>query len=612
MPDEIDRNLRMEIAHVLFLDIVGYSKLLISEQTAQLQKLKELVCGTEQFRAAEAEGKLLRLATGDGAALVFRTTPEAPVLCALEVSKALKRHPDLQVRMGIHSGPVNQLTDLNEQANVAGAGINFAQRVMDCGDAGHILLSKRVADDLEHYPQWRGRLHELGECEVKHGVRISLVNLYDDEAGNPEVPEKLRRAKEDREKSAAELRAEEGFWVAVLPFKCVGGDPALCSLADGLSEEIVTGLSRFSYLKVIARSSASRFAQELSDVRTAGSKLGARYLIEGNLRQAGTKLRLSVQLVDTVSGAHLWAENYERAFSPEAIFDLQDDLVPRIVATVADANGVLPRSIGEILRKKRSDELSPSEAVLRYFGYLERFTVEEHAIVRDALERAVKIAPDQANCWAVLAMVYRDEFTHQFNVRPDPIKRTLAAAQRAVEIASSNHIAHYALASAFFFQNEFVAFRNAAERSIALNPMDSSTAAYLGTLMLRESAEGDWERGCALVERARQLNPNHPGWYWFTAYWDAYRKRDYRNALQIALKINLPGDYYVPAVIAAAHGQLGQGEAARPALEQLHAMKPDFAEGARADLEKWFGPCELVEHFLDGMRKAGMEIAGVS
>jgi len=609
MPDEIAPNLRLEIAHVLFLDIVGYSKLLISEQTAQLQRLKEIVCGTEQFRAAEAEGKLLRLATGDGAALVFRTTPEAPVLCALEVSRALKRHPELRVRMGVHSGPVNAIHDLNEQANVAGAGINFAQRVMDCGDAGHILLSKRVADDLEHYPQWRARLHELGECEVKHGVRISLVNLYDEDAGNPELPEKLRRAKDDREKSAAQLRAEEGFWVAVLPFKFAGADPALSSLAEGLSEEIVTGLSRFSYLKVIARSSASRFAQELVDVRTAGSKLGARYLIEGNLRQAGTKLRLNVQLVDTVSGAHLWAENYERAFNPEAIFDLQDDLVPRIVATVADAHGVLPRSIGEILRKKRPDELSPSEAVLRYFGYVERFTVEEHASVRDALERAVKIAPDQANCWAVLAMVYRDEHTHQFNVRPDPVMRTLAAAQRAVEIASSNHLAHYALASAFFFQNEFVAFRNAAERSIALNPMDSSTAAYLGTLMLRESAEGDWERGCALVERARQLNPNHPGWYWFTAYWDAYRKQDYRGALQVALKINLPGDYYVPAVIAAAHGQLGQVEAARPALEQLRVMKPDFPEGARADLEKWFGPCELVEHFLDGMRKAGMEIA---
>src|SRR5437016_6592936 len=182
-------DVKFEIGHVLFIDIVGYSKLLINEQSEQLQTLKEIVRGTEQFRIAEAEGKLLRLPTGDGGALVFRTSPEAPVLCAMEIAKALKSHPELRVRMGIHSGPVNEVTDLNEQANIAGAGINMAQRVMDCGDAGHILLSKRVADDLEQYPQWRSLLHELGECEVKHGQRISVVNMYDDRFGNPHTPE---------------------------------------------------------------------------------------------------------------------------------------------------------------------------------------------------------------------------------------------------------------------------------------------------------------------------------------------------------------------------------------------------------------------------------------
>src|SRR5260370_35699261 len=194
MPPEQSSDVKFEIGHVLFIDIVGYSKLLINEQSEQIQKLKEIVRGTEQFRIAEAEGKLLRLPTGDGGALVFRTSPEAPVLCALEISKVLKSHPELHVRMGIHSGPVNEVTDLNEQANIAGAGINIAQRVMDCGDAGHILLSKRVADDLEQYRQWRSLLHELGECEVKHGTRVSVVNLYNEELGNPEVPEKFGRA----------------------------------------------------------------------------------------------------------------------------------------------------------------------------------------------------------------------------------------------------------------------------------------------------------------------------------------------------------------------------------------------------------------------------------
>src|SRR3954469_12935990 len=195
MPSDSASEVKFEIGHVLFIDIVGYSKLMITEQSDQLQTLKQIVRATEQFKKAEAEGKLLRLPTGDGGALVFRNTLEAPVLCALEISKALKSHPELKVRMGIHSGPVNEITDLNEQANIAGAGINIAQRVMDCGDAGHILISKHVADDLEQYPQWRSHLTELGETEVKHGARVSIVNLYTDEAGNAAPPARLGAGK---------------------------------------------------------------------------------------------------------------------------------------------------------------------------------------------------------------------------------------------------------------------------------------------------------------------------------------------------------------------------------------------------------------------------------
>src|SRR5690242_17932878 len=195
MADEAKKEIGLEIGHVLFIDIVGYSKLLITEQSERLQKLKEIVWATEQFRQAQAEGKLLRLPTGDGGALVFRNHSEAPVLCAMEISKELKRHPELRVRMGIHSGPVNEITDLNEQANIAGAGINVAQRVMDCADAGHILLSKHVAEDLEQYAHWKPLLHDLGPCEVKHGVRVDLFNLYSDEIGNSKLPNKLQAAR---------------------------------------------------------------------------------------------------------------------------------------------------------------------------------------------------------------------------------------------------------------------------------------------------------------------------------------------------------------------------------------------------------------------------------
>src|ERR1700720_2921392 len=201
MSNDNGPEVKFEIGHVLFIDIVGYSKLLINQQSEQLQKLKEIVRGTEQFRLAEAEGKLLRLPTGDGGAFVFRNSPEAPVLCAFEISKALKSHPQLNVRMGIHSGPVSEVSDLNQQASIAGAGINIAQRVMDFGDAGHILLSRHVAEDLEHYPRWQPFLHESADCEVKHGLRIGLVNLYGDGIGNSQVPKKFQAIKKRRAKT---------------------------------------------------------------------------------------------------------------------------------------------------------------------------------------------------------------------------------------------------------------------------------------------------------------------------------------------------------------------------------------------------------------------------
>src|SRR4029078_9410837 len=269
-------DVKLEIGHVLFIDIVGYSKLLINEQSEQMQKLREIVRGTEQFRLAEAEGKLLRLPTGDGGALVFRTSPEAPVLCALEISKELKKYPELRVRMGIHSGPVNEITDLKEKANIAGAGSKIAQRVMDCGDAGHVLLSRHVAEDLEQYPRWRAYLHDLGECEVKHGVRVGVVNLSGDGAGNAAAPKKFQALKRHRThvpwaeaaiallvvaavisafiyvlrrgpaRSLANVMEKS---IAVLPLVNSTGDPANEYFSDGMSEEFISSLSRLQELK---------------------------------------------------------------------------------------------------------------------------------------------------------------------------------------------------------------------------------------------------------------------------------------------------------------------------------------------------------------------------
>ena len=210
MSDQLQPDADLAIAHVLFIDIVAYSKLAIDQQKEVVQQLNQYVRDSEQFRRADTAGKLVRIATGDGVALAFFTSPDAPVRCAIEVSKAVRNSSALQLRMGIHSGPVDQLSDVNERSNLAGTGINIAQWIMSCGDAGHILLSQRVADDLIQYTRWRSQLHNLGDVEVKHGVRVSVVNLYTDEVGNPEVPQSLRGAvnRKPTEKARVPVRSQ--------------------------------------------------------------------------------------------------------------------------------------------------------------------------------------------------------------------------------------------------------------------------------------------------------------------------------------------------------------------------------------------------------------------
>src|SRR5262250_1978364 len=198
MAAEVKKEIELEIAHVLFLDIVDYSKLSVNEQHARVEELNEIVRLCEQYRKAEATGRLLKIPTGDGMALIFYKSPEEPAQCAVEISRALKDNARLHVRMGIHSGPVSGVVDVNERTNVAGAGVNMARRVMDCGDAGHILLSRHVAEDLAEYERWRPFLHEIGTFEVKHGVEVNVTNLYSDQVGNPQLPSKLQAAKKRR------------------------------------------------------------------------------------------------------------------------------------------------------------------------------------------------------------------------------------------------------------------------------------------------------------------------------------------------------------------------------------------------------------------------------
>jgi serine/threonine protein kinase/tetratricopeptide (TPR) repeat protein len=439
-------------------------------------------------------------------------------------------------------------------------------------------------------------------CRVQ--TARDLINEFRDLAriASHSVPASALRASPTADSGAA--RAAEGFWVAVLPFRHKGSDADVAALAEGITEEIITGLSRFSYLYVIAPASTGKYSNESADVRTIGKELGARYVMEGSLRQAGSRLRVGVQLIDSVSGAHLWAETYERTFSPDTIFELQDDVVPRVVSTVADIQGVLPRNMTEVLRHRDPETLTPYEALLRSFGHHQRLNAAEHAAARAVLERAVQQPPDRGDCWAMLSWLYREEYTHSFNPRPDPLGRALTAARRAVDAAPTNHLAHAALAAALFFHHELGAFRAAAERSLALNSMDGLTSAYLG---FQIAYSGDWERGCALAERAIQLNPNHPGWYWFPLILNAYRQGDYRRSRDLVLRVNMPGFWRTQFMLAVCNGQLGELEAARNAIQELLRIRPDFLVVWREELFKWW-QAELVEHLIDGLRKAGLKI----
>src|SRR5262249_6126854 len=344
MPIEVKKEIQLEIAHVLFTDIVGYSKLPITQQRALVERLNEIVRGTDEFQAAETAGRLITIPTGDGITLVFYDSPETPAECALQISRALKNHPELQLRMGIHSGPVSGVIDATGKANVAGAGINIAQRVMDCGDAGHILLSKHVAEDLEEYPHWQPHLHELGECEVKHGVHLSVVNLYTAELGNPAVPGKLKAARAaaaTRRKRAAlrrlslgsvtllALLAAIGFLllryrqpsataeslvpeksIAVMPFENLSEDKANAYFAEGIQDEILTRLSKIADLRVISRTSTQYYKSTPENLPEIARQLGVAHILEGRVQKSGDVVRVNVQLIKAADDSHLWADTF--------------------------------------------------------------------------------------------------------------------------------------------------------------------------------------------------------------------------------------------------------------------------------------------------------------
>jgi TolB-like protein/Tfp pilus assembly protein PilF len=503
MPSDSGSDVKFEIGHVLFIDIVGYSKLLIHEQSEQLQKLREIVRATQQFRAAEAEGNLLRLPTGDGGALVFRTNPEAPVACALEISRALKEYPQLRVRMGIHSGPVQEVTDINEQINIAGAGINIAQRVMDCGDEGHILVSKRVADDLEQYARWRHLLHDLGTCEVKHGVTLALVNLYSDEIGNPGLPKKFKGHEAREEKVEASAPAARKS-IAVLPFENLSEDKANAYFADGIQEEILTRLSRIGDLKVISRTSTQRFRNSPEDISHIARQLGVANILEGGVRKAGNQVRVHVQLIDAESDSHLWAERYDRKLTD--IFAVESD----IAAKIADA--LQARLTGAERRAISSQPTENSEAhqlYLRGRFYWNKWVGPEFDKSRQYYQQAIELDPNYALAYAGLADFYG--FAFGFGYLPPEEKWAKAQednAKKALELDPTLGEAYNSLASdKLYVHRDWPGAERNFRRGLELSPNFAEMHAHYAFCLV---LFGRNEEALAEMRRAFDLDPLSP------------------------------------------------------------------------------------------------------
>jgi len=538
MSTEVKKEIQLEIAHVLFIDIVGYSKLPITEQRALIERLNQIVRGTDEFQAAEAAGHLIKIPTGDGMALVFYHSPEAPVECALEISRALKEHQELRLRMGIHSGPVSGVMDVSGKANVAGTGINVAQRVMDCGDAGHILLSKHVAEDLEQYPHWESHLHDLGECEVKHGIRVSIANLYTQELGNPAVPEKLMAAQvaAARKKRTALRRRYVGAAalvvaavaiglivlrhkrplptagsaipeksIAVLPFENRSEDKANAYFADGIQDEILTRLSKIADLKVISRTSTQHYKSAPENLPEIARQLGVAHILEGSVQKSGDAVRVNVQLIKAANDSHLWADTFDRKLTD--IFSVESEVAKAIADQL---RAKLTGKEQEVLAAKPTDNPQAYDVYLRGLVYtLKTASTPGTALAAQKyLREAVRLDSKFALCWARLSLVNSRSYI-TLNLQPTVALRNEArdAAENAVNLQPN--LGEAVMAKGFYHYACLKDYETAAryfEQARQLMPNSSEIAASLAYVSRRR---GDWERSASYFNEAERLDPRN-------------------------------------------------------------------------------------------------------
>ena len=514
------------------MDVVGYSKLLNNEQLDIQRQLTEIARGTERFRAADTAGKLIRLPVGDGMALVFFDSPEAPVQCAIQIVHTLKAYPQFQLRMGIHSGPVTGLTDVNDQSNIAGAGINMAQRIMDCGDAGHILLSKRAADDLAQDGRWRPQLHELGECFVKHGLGVNVVNFYTPEVGNPQLPEKIKLSR--KEQAAARLRrtillagaavvlamliglfvyerrpsaqAPE-LWksVAVLPLENLSDEKENAYFADGIQDELLSDLAKIKDLKVISRTSVMQYKTGITrNLKEIAQQLGVNNVVEGSVRRSGNHLRVSVQLIDALTDRHIWAQNYDRTVADSVA--LQGELATQIASEVGAT--LSPQ-------EKARVEATPTKITAAYEAYLRgralaaELTADFSNLEKAAqsFQQAVTLDPGFALAWAHLSVAQSSIYWTTSDNSAARLAAAKEAADRAVKLDPNLPEIHLALG--YYRYYGLVDFKGAlVEFQTAEQGLPNNTD-VLQAIALIQRRLGHWDESIATTRRVVELDPRN-------------------------------------------------------------------------------------------------------
>jgi TolB-like protein/Tfp pilus assembly protein PilF len=614
MAAESDNYSQLEIAHVLFTDIVGYSRKPIDQQSELLGELNRVVRATEQFKAAEAAGKLVRLPTGDGMALAFFTSVDAPVRCALEISEALKSRPQIQLRMGVDSGPVDQILDVNDQPNVAGAGINMAQRVMDCGDGGHILLSRRVAADLAQYSNWQPHLHDLGEAEVKHGVKVAIANLYTDNLGNPAVPEKfqrtrrvevLRTRKQRRQRVAIAALATVLllgggglFWwakrgaapaigpkatetttavpaksIAVLPLENLSDDKENAFFADGIQDDLLTSLAKIKDLKVISRTSVMSYRNKAGrNLREIGKELGVASVLEGSVRRVGNRVLVNVQLIDTSRDQHIWAERYDRTLTDSIA--LQGELASEIA-------GALHASL--TAEEKARVEMKATDNPEAYVAYLKGReahlrpeTSRENFLSAEAFyKQAVALDPKFVLARARLSLVQALIYEYFESSNPTRLAEARTNAEEALRLDANSAEAHSSLARCAQSAGDAATTRRELETAVRLRPNDAS---IIVTAAVTQWGMGWHDEAVANFKRGTELGPREAkNFYSYGVLLkEMDREAEARAALDQALLLAPDSIYFRLQRAAAEISWTGETKRARAILASLPAgQDPD-------------------------------------